>query len=111
MLDELKVGNAALKKVHEVLNIDEIEQILEETKEGVDKQREIDELLSGALTKEDELAVEAELEEMLGIGEKLPDVPEEMEEENMEPELPDVPSDIPKPVKEKSKPPRVALEA
>ncbi|XP_077288528.1 charged multivesicular body protein 6-B-like [Arctopsyche grandis] len=106
VLDGLKTGNAALKKVHEVLNIDEIEQILEETKEGVDKQHEIDAILSGTLTEEDEMAVEAELEEMLGIGEKLPDVPEELEEENAELELPEVP----KPVREKKRE-RVALEA
>lgn len=105
-MDGLKTGNAALKKVHEVLNIDEIEQILEETKEGVDKQHEIDAILSGTLTEEDEMAVEAELEEMLGIGEKLPDVPEELEDDNVELELPEVP----KPVREK-KPERVALEA
>jgi len=105
VLDGLKIGNAALKKVHEVLNIDEIEQIMEETKEGVDKQREIDEILSGALTEEDELAVEAELEEIIGLDDRLPDVPEDVEITN----LPDVPTKIPKEIKEKPK--RVALEA
>jgi charged multivesicular body protein 6 len=35
----LKVGNEALKKIHEVLNIDEVERILDETREGVEKQR------------------------------------------------------------------------
>jgi len=35
----LKVGNEALKKVHEVLNVGEVERILEETREGIEKQR------------------------------------------------------------------------
>jgi hypothetical protein len=39
VIDGLKVGNEALKKVHEVLNVDEVERILEETREGIDKQR------------------------------------------------------------------------
>ena len=35
----MKIGNEALKKVHEVLNVNEVERILEETREGIDKQR------------------------------------------------------------------------
>ncbi|CAB3224349.1 unnamed protein product [Arctia plantaginis] len=75
VLDGLKTGNVALKKVHDVLNIDEIEKILDETKEGIDKQREIDDLISGQLTEEDEEAVEAELEAILDVKDQLPEVP------------------------------------
>jgi hypothetical protein len=32
VLDGLKVGNEALKKINEVLNVDEVERILEETR-------------------------------------------------------------------------------
>lgn len=71
----MKTGNVALKKVHDVLNIDEIEKILDETKEGIDKQREIDDLISGQLTEEDEEAVEAELEAILDVKNQLPEVP------------------------------------
>ncbi|GFG36882.1 hypothetical protein Cfor_04653, partial [Coptotermes formosanus] len=39
VINGLKVGNEALKKVHEVLNVDEVERILEETREGIEKQR------------------------------------------------------------------------
>lgn len=39
VIDGLKVGNEALKKVHEVLNVGEVERILEETREGIEKQR------------------------------------------------------------------------
>lgn len=41
IIDGLKVGNEALKKIHEVLSIDEVEQILDETRESVEKQNVI----------------------------------------------------------------------
>ncbi|KAF9414859.1 hypothetical protein HW555_007328 [Spodoptera exigua] len=77
VIDGLRTGNEALKKVNDILNIDEIEKILDETREGIEKQREIDELISGQLTEEDEDAVEAELEAILDVGDQLPDVPTE----------------------------------
>lgn len=103
VLEGLKTGNQALKKVNEILNIDEVEKILEETREGVEKQKEIDEMLSGALTQADEDDVEAELDEIIKLA--LPNVPS-AEEVN----LPEVPEDrIEKPQKIRKKP--VALEA
>ncbi|KAG6450261.1 charged multivesicular body protein 6-A [Manduca sexta] len=75
VLDGLKTGNTALKKVHEILNIDEIEKIMDETREGIEKQREIDELISGQLTEDDEQAVEDELEQLLDVKDELPEVP------------------------------------
>lgn len=89
VLDGLKVGNEALKKVHEILTIDEIERVLDETSEGIEKQREIDAILdqqiggASALTDEDEEDVLAELDELnksteertVGEDLKLPDVP------------------------------------
>lgn len=96
VLDGLKTGNEALKKVHEILNIDEIEKILDETREGIDKQREIDDLISGQLTEEDEEAVEAELEEILDVQDQLPEVPAD--------KLPEAPTDkLTEPQKEKAK--------
>ncbi|PSN40299.1 Charged multivesicular body protein 6 [Blattella germanica] len=92
VMEGLKVGNTALKKIHEVLNIDEVERILDETREGVEKQKEIDDLLSGALTEEDEEAVELELEDIIKA--QLPEVPDvEPETGAGEPALPDVPAE------------------
>ena len=52
---------------------------MDETREGVEMQQEIDTLLSGGLSQEDEDDVMAELEEILAQGQgdnvKLPDVP------------------------------------
>uniref|UniRef100_A0A1B6HJA5 Uncharacterized protein n=1 Tax=Homalodisca liturata TaxID=320908 RepID=A0A1B6HJA5_9HEMI len=100
VLDGLKVGNEALKKVNDMLNVEDVEKILEETREAVDKQKEIDELLSGVLTSEDEEAVEKEFDEMMALEEGAGD---NMEVENVN--LPDVPTDeLPEPEKEAEKP-------
>lgn len=87
VISGLKVGNEALKKVNEILSIDEVEQILDETRESIEKQQEIDALLNGVLTEEDEDEVLAELDALVAgeeaektpddIGERLPDVPED----------------------------------
>ncbi|GFS23259.1 charged multivesicular body protein 6 [Elysia marginata] len=80
----LQVGNASLKKMHELLSLEDVESIMEETQEGIEKQREIDDLLSGGLTDEDESDVLAELDQILQQTERsasedvsLPDVPED----------------------------------
>lgn len=105
VLDGLRVGNEALKKVNEILNIDEIEKILDETREGIEKQKEIDELISGQLTEEDDDAVEAELEAILDVGDQLPNVPTE--------DLPEVAKEREpeKPQRVKKTPVKIAAEA
>ncbi|XP_041978121.1 charged multivesicular body protein 6-A [Aricia agestis] len=103
VLDGLKTGNEALKKVHAILNIDEIEKILDETKEGIEKQREIDELISGQLTEEDNEAIEAELEDMLDVKDQLPEVPMDEIPETEKEDIPERP--------ERVKAPKIALEA
>ncbi|XP_001606034.1 charged multivesicular body protein 6 [Nasonia vitripennis] len=112
VVDGLKLGNEALKKLHAVLSIDEIEKVMDETREGVEKQQEIDELLSGALTDQEEVDVEAELDALITEEAEIttPEVPSEVP-------LPDVPQDEPVKEKEKEKAPKsksqepVALEA
>ncbi|XP_076619380.1 vacuolar protein sorting 20 [Colletes latitarsis] len=109
VVDGLKVGNTALKKLHDLLSIDEIEKIMDETNESIEKQREIDEVLLGALTQEDEGEVEAELDALLEaeVKEKAPEVPEGIT-------LPEVPEELPSKEKERTKkkvPEAVALEA
>ena len=49
MLDGLKVGNEALKKANEMFSIGEIEQIMDDTSEAVEKQNEISAILSGKI--------------------------------------------------------------
>uniref|UniRef100_A0A3B3TBY0 Charged multivesicular body protein 6 n=1 Tax=Paramormyrops kingsleyae TaxID=1676925 RepID=A0A3B3TBY0_9TELE len=61
VIEGLKVGNSCLKKMHEVMSIEEVEKIMDETQDAIEYQRQIDEMLSGSLTQEDEDAVLAEL--------------------------------------------------
>ncbi|CAH1399888.1 unnamed protein product [Nezara viridula] len=89
ILEGLKVGNEALKKMNEAMNIDEIERIMEETAEGIEKQREINELLNGKLSQEDEEAVDREYEELMRL---------EREHDEKQIILPEVPSEDLEPV-------------
>lgn len=116
VLDGLKRGNAALSKVHEVLTIDEVERVLDETREGVEKQREIDEMLTGALTQEEEEDVLAELDELVKQEGNEKEVKKEEPTEDMDisEQLPDVPTDeLPEKerIKEKTTPKKVLVEA
>ncbi|KAJ1532190.1 hypothetical protein ONE63_000811 [Megalurothrips usitatus] len=97
VVDGLKIGNDALKKANAVFSIDEIERIMDETREGVEKQREIDELISGSLTDQDEEDVMAELDDIIKEQTKIstPTVPEAEAEDDKIEELPDVPSEEP----------------
>ncbi|KAK9752268.1 Snf7 [Popillia japonica] len=110
VVDGLKRGNEALKKLNDALNIEDVERILDETREGIEKQQEIDSLLSGVLTSEDEDAVLSELDSL--IAESLPEVPSGDRMEDNLPELPEVPSeDIPEKKRAKKAQEQVALEA
>ncbi|KAI4500346.1 hypothetical protein M0802_004763 [Mischocyttarus mexicanus] len=110
IVDGLKEGNVALKKLHDILSIDEIEKVMDETREGVEKQRELNEILSGELTQEDETDIVAELDALLSaeIKETAPEVPDEIP-------LPEVPAELPERRKERTKEEKlqeaVALEA
>lgn len=90
VVEDLKVGNTALKKLNDLLSVDEIEKVIDETREGIEKVNEINEILSGELTQEDENDVEAELDALLAaeVEEKLPEIP-------MDTTLPEVPEELP----------------
>lgn len=77
VMEGLQVGNECLKKMHQVMSIEEVERILDETQEAVEYQRQIDELLAGNLTQEDEEAILEELDAITQEQVELPDVPSE----------------------------------
>ncbi|KAE8575903.1 hypothetical protein XENTR_v10003982 [Xenopus tropicalis] len=77
VIEGLKVGNECLKKMHEVMSIEEVERIMEETQDGIEYQRQIDEMLSGSLTAEDEEAILEELEAITQEDLELPEAPSE----------------------------------
>ena len=51
VIDGLKNGNEALEKANAMFSLDEIEDIFADTQEAVDRQAEINSLLSGELTE------------------------------------------------------------
>ncbi|ORX87502.1 hypothetical protein BCR32DRAFT_197906 [Anaeromyces robustus] len=57
----LKNGNEILKQLNNEMSIEKVEDLMNETAEAIAYQNEISELLSGALTTEDEEAIENEL--------------------------------------------------
>ncbi|EPQ60623.1 hypothetical protein GLOTRDRAFT_124376 [Gloeophyllum trabeum ATCC 11539] len=61
VLHGLKQGNEVLKEIHKEMNVESVEKLLEETAEAREYQREIDEMLSKSLSREEEEAVEEEL--------------------------------------------------
>ncbi|PAV85507.1 hypothetical protein WR25_09874 isoform A [Diploscapter pachys] len=108
VVEGLRQGNEALKKINAMFDVEEIDRIMDETKEGAEFQQEISDMLSGQLTQTDIADAERELEELLAG------------EEGRETQLPEAPThDLPKkeqeereterPAKEKKQ--RVALEA
>ncbi|XP_026549659.1 charged multivesicular body protein 6, partial [Notechis scutatus] len=62
VIEGLKIGNECLNRMHQVMSIEEVERIMDETQEAVEYQRQIDEILSGSFTTEDEDAILAELD-------------------------------------------------
>ncbi|GBL99379.1 Charged multivesicular body protein 6 [Araneus ventricosus] len=102
VLEGLKVGNESLKSLHEMLSIDDIERIMDETREGIEKQQEIDEILGGKLTDEDEEAVMDELESIIAeslptpVTEPIADEGEKVPVEDEELNLPEIPTEEPK---------------
>nr|XP_020009260.1 charged multivesicular body protein 6-like [Castor canadensis] len=81
VMEGLQVGNECLNKMHQVgprwWSIEEVERILDETQEAVEYQRQIDELLAGSFTQEDEDAILEELDAITQEQFELPEVPTE----------------------------------
>nr|XP_020669202.1 charged multivesicular body protein 6 isoform X1 [Pogona vitticeps] len=99
VIEGLKIGNECLNKMHQVMSIEEVERIMDETQEAVEYQRQIDEMLAGSFTVEDEDAILAELDAITQEQIDLPEVPSEP-----------LPEDVPEtsPVRVKPKPELVA---
>uniref|UniRef100_G3SP42 Charged multivesicular body protein 6 n=1 Tax=Loxodonta africana TaxID=9785 RepID=G3SP42_LOXAF len=100
VMEGLQFGNECLRKMHQVMSIEEVERILDETQEAVEYQRQIDELLAGSLTQEDEDAVLEELDAITQEQVELPEVPAEP-----------LPDKIPEKVPVKAKPRQAELVA
>ncbi|CAF0864308.1 unnamed protein product [Adineta ricciae] len=85
VVHSLKQGNDALKKMNELLKLEDIEKLMEDSREAVEYQNEVSNLLSGGLSRVDEEDVEAELDELIRREEsadisRLPDIPHHREQ-------------------------------
>ncbi|CAK9290866.1 unnamed protein product [Gordionus sp. m RMFG-2023] len=78
VVHNLKLGNDCLKQLNQLFSIDDIEKIMEETREGAEYQKQIEGIISLNFTQEDENDVLKELNEILDqTNLVLPDVPKE----------------------------------
>lgn len=100
VVDGLRAGNEALQQINNMLDIDEIERILDETKEGAEKQAEINSLLSSVVTEEDEEDIMNELSALVRAEEAEK---ADLEQGKEDVALPDVPTDEPELDEEKTK--------
>lgn len=75
VFERLKDGNQVLSELQEQMKLSDVECLMDDTQEAIARQREIDELLTGQLSIEDEEACEEELDAL--IQESFPKVPEE----------------------------------
>ena len=74
VVNSLKIGNDCLKKLHQLMSIDEIEDIMDDTREAIEHQRQIDELLGTQINDQELDEINQELEDILKAA--LPDVPQ-----------------------------------
>ncbi|BEJ15568.1 hypothetical protein CspHIS471_0501730 [Cutaneotrichosporon sp. HIS471] len=70
----LEQGSAALKTLQAEVNLDRVERIMDESREGIEYQREIDEALASNMSPEEEEDVLRELEALQR--EQMPAIPE-----------------------------------
>ncbi|GAA5991879.1 hypothetical protein JCM5350_001959 [Sporobolomyces pararoseus] len=73
----LQQGNQVLKQLNQELDIEKVEKLMDETREGIEYQREVSELLASRISQQDEEEVLEELAKLqqAEVQDKLPQVP------------------------------------
>ncbi|XP_062507830.1 charged multivesicular body protein 6-A-like [Corticium candelabrum] len=101
VVEGLKKGNESLNEMHKIMSLEDVETIMDDTKDAVEYQKQIDELLGQNLTQEDEDEVLRELEMLTSAKLDLPEVPVETPTtiEDQLPKVPDTELPVPKKVK------------
>ncbi|CEG67680.1 hypothetical protein RMATCC62417_04073 [Rhizopus microsporus] len=64
VLEGLKNGNSVLKEIHKETSIEAVEKLMDDTAEAIAYQNEIDEMLHGLISAEDEEEILKELDEL-----------------------------------------------
>ncbi|XP_056687830.1 vacuolar protein sorting-associated protein 20 homolog 2-like [Spinacia oleracea] len=98
VFESLKAGNGAMKAIQSELNLDDVQKLMDDTKEARAYQEEINAILGEKLSADDEEEILAEfenLEAQLTV-QDLPEVPTAaLEEEEEKLDLPNVPTKAP----------------
>ncbi|ADV21946.1 charged multivesicular body protein 6 [Cryptococcus gattii Ru294] len=100
VLHGLEMGSHVLGELQKEMSLERVDRLMDQTREGVEYQREIDEALMSKMSPEEEEAVQEELERLQR--EALPNVPEV----SAPVALPDVPVEepsVPEPVERNGK--------
>nr|KIR89273.1 charged multivesicular body protein 6 [Cryptococcus tetragattii IND107] len=100
VLHGLEMGSHVLGELQKEMSLERVDRLMDQTREGVEYQREIDEALMSKMSPEEEEAVQEELERLQS--EALPNVPEV----SAPVALPDVPVEepsVPEPVERNGK--------
>ncbi|TXT13360.1 hypothetical protein VHUM_00727 [Vanrija humicola] len=73
----LEQGSAVLKQLQAEVSLERVEKLMDQSREGIEYQREIDEALASQMSPEEEEAVQRELEELQreALPISLPDAP------------------------------------
>ncbi|KAG1055360.1 hypothetical protein G6F43_002686 [Rhizopus delemar] len=99
VLEGLKNGNSVLKEIHKETSIEAVEKLMDDTADAIAYQNEIDEMLHGLISADDEEEIMKELDELTEreIASELPKVPDQKLPDSGEVnnELPEVPTHIP----------------
>ncbi|WVN85146.1 uncharacterized protein L203_100289 [Cryptococcus depauperatus CBS 7841] len=64
VLHGLKIGADVLKELHKEISLERVDRLMDQTREGIEYQREIDEALMSKMSPEEEEAVQEELERL-----------------------------------------------
>ncbi|KAI8149080.1 Snf7 family [Fennellomyces sp. T-0311] len=110
IMEGLKNGNSVLKEIHKEMSLEAVEKLMDDTADAIAYQNEIEELLSGKISDEDEEEILQELESLQQqeLDAQLPSIPNKPipdAERNKVGDLPEVPTHTPEeqvPVKQKT---------
>ncbi|KAI8059826.1 Snf7-domain-containing protein [Thamnidium elegans] len=106
VLEGLKQGNSVLNEIHKETSVEAVERLMDDTADAIAYQNEIDDMLSGLMSTEDEEEIMKELDELREqeLSAKLPDVPNNQLPIDISDKIPEVPTHLPSGGKEAVKP-------
>ncbi|KAI8378432.1 Snf7-domain-containing protein [Blakeslea trispora] len=112
VLEGLQKGNDVLKEIHKETSLEAVEKLMDDTADAIAYQNQIDDMLHGLISAEDEEEIERELEELREqeLDAELPEVPvKKLPQAEVDHEIPSVPTHIPQKATEKPRKEKQAM--